>query len=110
MGVDKQDLDAVVHTALPHSLEEYVQQVGRAGRDGRTGHCILFLDDAEYLRLRALAHSSVVCGPSTERFLEMVFGRDADTADSDDELAPAPAAGGKRRAKKKQKLAASQHR
>jgi hypothetical protein len=32
MGVDKQDLDAVLHTCLPHSLEEYVQQVRRAAR------------------------------------------------------------------------------
>lgn len=31
MGVDKQDLDAVLHTCLPHSLEEYVQQVGEGG-------------------------------------------------------------------------------
>jgi superfamily II DNA helicase RecQ len=30
MGVDKQDLDAVLHTCLPHSLEEYVQQVSTA--------------------------------------------------------------------------------
>lgn len=27
MGVDKQDVEAVVHTSLPRSLEEYVQQV-----------------------------------------------------------------------------------
>ena len=28
MGVDKQDVEAVLHTSLPRSLEEYVQQVG----------------------------------------------------------------------------------
>jgi hypothetical protein len=27
MGIDKPDLEAVLHTCLPHSLEEYVQQV-----------------------------------------------------------------------------------
>lgn len=33
MGVDKPDLGAVLHTSLPHSLEEYVQQVrGGGGR------------------------------------------------------------------------------
>jgi superfamily II DNA helicase RecQ len=44
MGVDKPDLGAVLHTSLPHSLEEYVQQVrGGGGKEvlyaaGRTQH------------------------------------------------------------------------
>lgn len=105
MGVDKQDLDAVLHTSLPHSLEEYVQQVGRAGRDGRTGHCILFLDDADYIRMRALTHSGMVRKESIESFLEKVFGREADD-DEDDEAANE----GKKKRKKKQKLQPSQHR
>lgn len=33
MGVDKADVSAVVHLTLPHSLEDYVQQV-RRGRSG----------------------------------------------------------------------------
>jgi ATP-dependent DNA helicase Q4 len=75
MGLDKPDLEAVLHTSLPHSLEEYVQQVGRAGRDGRTGHCILFLDAADYLKLRVLAHGRVAARRSIEAFLARVFGR-----------------------------------
>ncbi len=31
MGIDKPDLGVVLHTCLPHSLEEYVQQVWRKG-------------------------------------------------------------------------------
>jgi ATP-dependent DNA helicase RecQ len=51
MGIDRPDVRYVVHTALPGSMEAYVQEAGRAGRDGLTSECVL-LHSGDDLRLR----------------------------------------------------------
>jgi ATP-dependent DNA helicase RecQ len=49
MGIDKPDIRLVLHFDLPGSLEAYVQEVGRAGRDGLPAEALLLFveDDAE---------------------------------------------------------------
>jgi ATP-dependent DNA helicase RecQ len=44
LGIDKPDIRYIVHYQAPASLEQYVQEAGRAGRDGNKANCILLYD------------------------------------------------------------------
>ncbi len=62
MGIDKPDIRYIVHFHAPGSLEQYVQEAGRAGRDGRPANCILLFDAADLEiqeRLQALGRPNV---------------------------------------------------
>ena len=58
MGVDKSNIRLVVHAEIPGSLENYLQEAGRAGRDQQDAHCVLLYDPEDIDTQFGLSESS----------------------------------------------------
>jgi ATP-dependent DNA helicase RecQ len=84
MGIDKPNIRYILHYQAPGSLEQYVQEIGRAGRDGHPAHCSLLFDPAD---LEIQEHLQALSRPSV-RHLERL--EDALTAWTNEQRAPTP--------------------
>ncbi|CAE8656209.1 unnamed protein product [Polarella glacialis] len=48
MGIDKPDIRNIIHYGLPKCMEDYHQQIGRAGRDGLPSSCVILFDNSDW--------------------------------------------------------------
>ena len=62
----------VIHLYMPKSLENYSQEVGRAGRDGMTSTCVMFLSSLDIPTLEGFCRGDTCSKQDLELWLQEV--------------------------------------
>ncbi|MCC6175078.1 MAG: RecQ family ATP-dependent DNA helicase [Chloroflexi bacterium] len=73
MGVDKPNVRRIVHAHAPRSLEGYIQEVGRAGRDGQPAVAVLLYDDSDRSALANFVEAKAPADEQVRRALNDAF-------------------------------------
>jgi ATP-dependent DNA helicase RecQ len=80
MGIDKPDVRLVIHADIPGSLENYIQEAGRAGRDQAAAFCVLLYDNKDAERQFSLSGRSRLTKNDIEQLLKALRRRKPDAA------------------------------
>ena len=72
MGIDRGDIRFVMHTHAPRSIEHYLQEVGRAGRDGNPSDCLLYFASRDFTTWEGMLKKDEK-GETLQRSLEKLW-------------------------------------
>ena len=72
MGIDKPDIRFIIHTQIPQSPIHYYQEIGRAGRDGKPCHIILFYNPEDRKLPESFIESAKPSMNKYERVIQVI--------------------------------------
>ncbi len=75
MGIDKSDIRYVFHYNLPKALENYAQEIGRAGRDGTDSVCELLAAPEDAITLQNFSYGDTPTPEAVAGFVSDVLSR-----------------------------------
>jgi len=76
MGIDKSNIRSVYHYNLPKSLENYAQEVGRAGRDGEPSVCEMLVCPEDLNTLENFAYGDTPSRQSVDQLVQFIFSEE----------------------------------
>ncbi len=73
MGIDKENVRLIIHLSPPYSLENYYQEVGRAGRDGYLSHAFLFWSESEFSDISSSLTQTIPSKPEYKKIIQYLY-------------------------------------
>jgi len=73
MGIDKENVHLVIHYSPPYSLENYYQEIGRAGRNGQNSKVILYYNAFDFEEMKGQLLHSVPSKNEYEKIVKRVY-------------------------------------
>ncbi len=75
MGIDKSDIRTIIHYNMPKSLENYMQETGRAGRDGMAARCDLLVCPDDVATLENFSYGDTPTAEAVDGLIAHVLGQ-----------------------------------